>query len=67
MICQILVQSGICKSNSDGRRLIQGGAVSINGSKISDPAALLKLEDFASGSADLKSGKKNFRRLTIEE
>ena len=66
MVCQLLALSGICRSNSDGRRLIQGGAVSINDVKVTDPKAVLTAADFQGGDVVLKSGKKNFRRLVLK-
>lgn len=64
-IPKLLVLAGLCKTNSDGRRLIQGGAVAVDGEKIEDPAFALTRESFASGSITLKSGKKNFRKVIL--
>ena len=61
---RLMVLCGFCKSNSDGRRLIQGNAVSLEGVKITDPAATLGREEIAA-SPVLRSGKKNFRRLKL--
>ncbi len=65
LIARLLVLSGICRSNSDGRRLIQGGGVSINDSKITDPNATLQESELAGGALTLRAGKKNFRRLLL--
>ena len=52
-LINILVNNGIASSNGDARRLITGGAVSINGQKISD--------DIVVGSKSLiKKGKNSF-------
>ena len=61
-----LVISGICKSTSDARRLIQGGAVSINDVKVADVNAALTADDFAAGSITLRAGKKNFRKVVLK-
>ncbi len=62
-VTRALVMAGICKSNSDGRRLIQGGAVSVDGEKVTDPNAVISSAD---DGKVLKAGKKNFRRIVIK-
>jgi tyrosyl-tRNA synthetase len=59
---QVLSLSGLCPSNNEARRQIQGGAVKLNGEKVSDP----NLE--FSGPAEIKDavlqvGKKKIIRL----
>ncbi|MBQ7206643.1 MAG: tyrosine--tRNA ligase [Lentisphaeria bacterium] len=60
---RLLVLAGICKSNSDGRRLIQGGAVSIDDEKITDPNHAVTADRLP---VTLRAGKKNFRRLSVK-
>lgn len=61
LVAKVLMLSGITKSNSDGRRLIQGGAVSLDGSKVTDVNAVIsRIPD---DGIVLKAGKKNFRRI----
>jgi tyrosyl-tRNA synthetase len=50
---EILVEAGIASSNGEARRLILGGAISINGEKILDDTALHQL-------ALVKKGKNSF-------
>lgn len=52
-------QAGLCRSNSEARKLIQSGAVSLNGERISDPDFEFRLE----GETVLKVGKRRFLRL----
>ena len=61
-ICKLLQEAGLVKSTSDGRRLVQGGAVSVDDVKITDVSATLKNDkkEFV-----LKAGKKNFRKIVI--
>lgn len=66
-IPKLLVLAGLCKTNSDGRRLIQGGAVSIDDVKVTDVNAKITRENFADGSFVLRAGKKNFRRVVLEQ
>jgi len=65
-IPKLLVLSGICKSTSDGRRLIQGGAVSIDDGKVTDVNRKISRDDFTDGAFTLRAGKKNFRRVVLE-
>jgi len=52
-IIDVLVETGVASSNGEARRLISGGAVSINGEKITD--------DFMIASKSLiKKGKNGF-------
>lgn len=57
---RLLVLAGLCKSTSEGRRLIQGGAVSIDDVKVTDPTAPVRFER---ESLILRAGKKNFRKI----
>jgi tyrosyl-tRNA synthetase len=47
-ICKLLVLLGLAKSNNEGRRHVQGGAVNVGphpGEKVSDPAANIPVAD----------------------
>ncbi len=65
-ICDILVKTGLCSSKSDGRRMIEGGAVSLDGQKVSDISLSITLSDFNEDSILLKKGKKNFIKVVIK-
>ncbi len=64
-IVKLLADSGLCKSNGEARRLIQGGGASLNGAKITDLNYAVKASDFKDGELMLKAGKKNLRRVTL--
>ena len=64
MVARLLVLAGLCKSNSDGRRLIQGGAVALNDEKITDASAAVS-SDVVAAAPVLRAGKKNMRRLKL--
>ncbi len=57
-----LVEAGLVKSSSDGRRRLQQGAVSVDGSKVTDMQA--KLEK--GGTYVVKAGKRAWATITIE-
>ena len=58
-LAKIIAQAGVAKSNSEARRLIQQGAVEVNGTPIIDIDAELQ----AYGEYILKVGKKRFARV----
>ena len=59
----LLSAVGICASSSDARRQIKGGAVRLEGEKITDPNQEFNAADELEGKV-LQLGKKTFRRLT---
>ena len=61
-IVELLVQAGLASSNSEARRLIQQGAVRVNGERVSD--ANLRL--LASESHLLQVGRRRFARIQQE-
>ncbi|MEB3355490.1 MAG: tyrosine--tRNA ligase [Synechococcales bacterium] len=58
----ILGASGLCKSGGEGRRQIQGGAVRLDGEKVSDPDLEIPAAEELAGKV-LQVGKKKFARL----
>lgn len=58
-IVQLLVQSGMCSTNGEAKRLVQGGGVSQDGTKITDFDQSINLVD---GSV-IRAGKRKFRRI----
>jgi tyrosyl-tRNA synthetase len=59
LLCKVLAQANLVKSNSEGRRAIQQGGVKINGEKISDE----NLEIACSGDLIVQVGKRRFSRI----
>ena len=62
LVANALAASGICKTNSDGRRLVQGGGVKVDGEAVTDPRATL-----AAGSYLLQSGKRKAAQVTVPD
>ena len=58
----VLGASGLCKSSGEGRRQIQGGAVRLEGDRLSDINLTFKTADDLAGKV-LQVGKKKFIRL----
>ena len=65
-IARLLVDTGMCKSTSDARRLVQGGAVAIDDVKISDPSFAVRRDGLSGAAFTLKAGKKNFKRIVLK-
>jgi tyrosyl-tRNA synthetase len=61
-IVELLVQTGMAPSNSEARRLIQQGAIRVNGERVSDANARLT----ASESHLLQVGRRRFARIRPE-
>ncbi len=55
----LLVLAGLAKSNGDGRRFIEGGSVTFDEVKITDPKAQVEV----TGTHLLRVGKRNFARI----
>ena len=61
-LANILGLTGLCSSNADGRRQIQGGAVRLNGEKVEDPNLSFTTPTEILGKV-IQVGKKKFIRL----
>jgi tyrosyl-tRNA synthetase len=64
-IVKLLADSGLAQSNGDARRKIQGGGCYLNDEKVADVDRNIVAADFSDGEANLRSGKKNVRRIVI--
>nr|WP_282756050.1 tyrosine--tRNA ligase [Desulfuromonas thiophila] len=60
-VCRILLEAGLIKSNGEGRRLLQQGAVKLDGDKIDNP----ELELVPGTSGVLQAGKRRFVRFEL--
>ncbi|MBQ8792809.1 MAG: tyrosine--tRNA ligase [Clostridia bacterium] len=65
-ICDLLFNTKLAPSKSESRRLIQGGAISVKGEKISDFSLIITEKDFEDNSLLLKKGKKNFIKVVLK-
>ena len=64
-VLDMMLTAGLIASKGEGRRLVQQGGVSINDTKITDPAYSLTKEDFAK-EIILKKGKKVYNKFIVE-
>ena len=65
-ICELLVETKLCSSKSDARRMIEGGAISMKGEKVNDFSKIVTISDFENDSILLKKGKKNFIKVVVK-
>lgn len=63
-LCHLMVDLNLVSSNSEARRLIQGGGVHIRGEKISDPQMKLNLN--AGDNFIIRVGKKKFAKVVVQ-
>jgi tyrosyl-tRNA synthetase len=59
LLCRVLAETALAKSNGEGRRSIQGGGVKVNGEKISDE----NQEIACTGEYIIQVGKRRFARV----
>lgn len=62
LLCKVLAQADLVKSNSEGRRAIQQGGVKVNGDKIGDE----NLELPCTGEYIIQVGKRRFARVRFD-
>lgn len=65
-ILDALIQSKLCASKGEARRIVEQGGISVNDNKISNIQYSLSSTDFKQGYAILKKGKKQFIKLICE-
>ncbi len=60
-ILDMMMAAKLIPTKSEGRRLVQQGGVSVNGDKVTDPNAMIKVE----GEIIIKKGKKVFHKVVL--
>ena len=64
-IVDLLKDLGLIKSNSEGRRLIQQGGITIDDEKVEDTSKIVSLDDFQDGKLMVRKGKKVYHQVRI--
>ena len=64
-ILDLMTKLNLTKSNSEARRLIQGGGVSIDGEKVQDPNLVVTKDMFKDDKIIIQKGKKVHQRITL--
>ncbi len=65
-ILDLLTRTGLTKSNSEGRRLVEQNGISIDDVKITDIGKIITLEDFKDGKLMIRKGKKVYHQVRIK-
>ena len=63
-ICDLLFKTNLAPSKSEGRRLVQGGAITFKNEKVDRFDLQISAEDIGDGAL-LKKGKKNFIKVQL--
>ncbi|MBR6816547.1 MAG: tyrosine--tRNA ligase [Clostridia bacterium] len=66
LVIDMMAKLGLSKSRGEGRRLISGGGVYVNGEKVTNEFAELSAADIQDGAIMLRKGKKVFHKVIIE-
>lgn len=64
-VVKLFVDSGLCGTNSEARRLIQQGGAAVNEVQVKDDHWQVKAADLMSGALLLRAGKKRFKRIVF--
>jgi len=59
----LFVETGLCPSRSDARRLGKQGGLYLNGERIADPMQSIAVSDLKEGGLLLRAGKKRYYRI----
>jgi tyrosyl-tRNA synthetase len=62
-VVKLFVDAGMCASNGEARRLIQGGGAYLNGKQVTDPNMEISSKDLVDGALHLSAGKKRHKRV----
>lgn len=64
-ILDLMRELGLIKTNSEGRRLVDQGGITIDGDKVEAVDKLVTLEDFKDGKILIRKGKKVYHQVKI--
>lgn len=65
-ILNLMSELGLIESNSEGRRLIKQGGVSLDDKKVTDPTLEITADDFKDGEIIIKKGKKVYHKVILK-
>jgi len=64
-VVDLLFETKLAKSKSEGRRLIEQGGVSLNGIKVESIDKIVTLSDFTDNKLMIKKGKKQYHQIRL--
>ena len=65
-LVNILSKAKLVPSNSEGRRAVEQGGVTVNGEKVSDVKKTYTAEEISAADFIVKRGKKSFAKITVQ-
>ncbi len=66
LLCDLFSKSGLTSSNSEARRLINGGGAKLNNEKVNDEYYKITIADFSNNEIILSAGKKRYIKIIID-
>lgn len=66
LLTDLLVQSGMVPSKSEGRRMIEQNGISINNQKETNVSKNITIDDFVDNCIIIQKGKKQFKKIVIK-
>jgi tyrosyl-tRNA synthetase len=64
---ELFVETGLCASKGDAKRLISQGGAYVNGRRLQDIDEVITERDFQEGAIVLRAGKKRFHRVVVKK
>jgi len=64
-VVKLFLEAGLCATNGEARRLIQGGGAYVNDKPVADPGLELTSADLMNGALVLSAGKKRHKRVVF--
>jgi len=65
-LIDLMKRAGLTATNSDARRLIEQGGLTLNGEKVTDAKRVVTQDDLEGGYILLRKGKKVYHKITAE-
>jgi tyrosyl-tRNA synthetase len=59
-VFRLLVETGLCASLAEARRLVRGGGARVNGEAVGDEARIVTADDLRDGAITLSAGRKRY-------
>jgi len=65
-LLELLAQTGLLKSRSEGRRLVAQGGIYLNGERLADSDRRVGADDLQDGRIEIRIGKKKYHHIRIK-
>ena len=66
LLTDLLLNSKMVPSKSEGRRMIEQSGISLNGQKETNVSKVITVDDFVNGELIIQKGKKQFKKIVIK-